>query len=430
MDLFSKFLSVAKRHLFFRLVSHYSNSLFQNMHSSKLLCKSFDICFLNDIAVANSSLLREYSIMDESVRELMIAVKRWAKDNRVCAAQDNTLSSYAWMCMAIFYLQCISYVPNLQCPKLMEKAGIQRDPEKYWHNVNDLDTCYLTWEQVQKIWKRPDVFGNKPHSCTALLYGFFHFYATDFARPVSMLSIKRGREEILPKTVFRKCSAFFCIEDPFETFDSHMPHDLGIPVNEVQCPRILALLQNSEEHLRFLLLGSGNDDDVSNSDEKLEMTPWPSVDVLQNTQAGAGKKKKKKRNNGGRGGRGGVPAVDQKQNEAKKSGNSTGGAQSGTAKSDSNQQKKGGQNIPSKGSNQITQEPGQNIRGPKNGQHNEIGSNSNNNKPRKGPGNNRNAGRGGRGGGGRGGGRNRGGGGRHAKKGGGQQQQEPVTKKG
>lgn len=364
--------------------------------------------------------------MDESVRELMIAVKKWAKGNRVCAAQDNTLSSYAWMCMVVFYLQCISYVPNLQCPNLTEKAGIQRDPENYWHNVNDLDTFYLTREQVQKVWKRPDVFGNQAYSCTGLLYGFFHFYATDFTRSVSMLSMKRGKEEILPKTAFRKCSAFFCIEDPFETFDSHMPHDLGIPVNEVQCPRILSLLQSSEEHLRFLLLGSGNDDDVPNSGKQSEMTPWPSVEVLQNGQAGAGKKKKK-RNKGGRGRGGGVPAVDQKQIQTKKSGNNTGGAQQGTAKNGSKQQKKDGRNSPSKGNNQNTQEPGQHTKGQNNGQHHENGVNANNSKTQMGPGNNRNAGKGGRGGG-RGGGRNRGGGGRHAKKGRGKQQQQPVSK--
>ena len=141
--------------------------------------------------------------MDESVRELMITVKKWAKENKICSAQDNSLSSYAWLNMVVFYLQCLEFIPNLQCPKLLEKFGIKRDANNYWHNVNDLDTCFLTWEQAKQVWKRPQHLVDKHHLLgnTALLYGFFHFYTIDFKRSVSMISIKRGKEEVLPKTV-------------------------------------------------------------------------------------------------------------------------------------------------------------------------------------------------------------------------------------
>ena len=256
---------------------------------------SFDICFLNDIAVANSSLLREYSLIDDSVREIMVVVKKWAKDNKVCAAQDNTLSSYAWLNMVVFYLQCLGFVPNLQCPNLMEQVGYKRDSQNYWHNVNDLDTCYLTFEQVSKVWKQPEQFSSKTISNTALLYGFFHFYSIGFDRSVSMISVKRGKDEILPKTVFRKCSPFFCIEDPFETFDSHMPHDLGIPVNEPQTRRIFDLLQGAEEHLRAHLLAQ-RDEDV---EDMAALWPWPPVESEQDKEKG------KQGHNGGRGKRGG-----------------------------------------------------------------------------------------------------------------------------
>ena len=356
---------------------------------------------MNDIAVANSRLLREYSLVDDSVRELMIAVKKWAKDNKVCSAQDNTLSSYAWICMVIFYLQCISYIPNLQCPKLMEKAGFQRDPEDYWHDVSDLNTCYSTWEQVQKVWKRPEVFGDQPHSCTALLYGFFHFYTHDFSRSTSMISIKRGRDEVLPKTTFRKCSDFFCIEDPFETVDSHMPHDLGIPVNEAQCPRILLVLRNSEEHLRFLLLGGCNDEDD---------IPWPT--------ASATKVKKKKVGNRGRGEGGGAPVVNKK--EKKKAGETPDGKKKNAKmQGDSIQPKKNGQIDDSQSNNRGEHTKGSKKNGQNDGTKPGAGklSNKDSGKDRKGVGSNRDIGKGGRGRGGRGGGRHRGGRGeRHGRK--------------
>ena len=384
--------------------------------------------------------------MDDSVRELMIVVKKWAKDNKICSAQDNSLSSYAWMCMVVFYLQCLSYVPNLQCPKLMEKAGIQRDSNNYWHNVNDLDTCYLTWEQAQKVWKRPEVFGDQPFSCTALLYGFFHFYAIDFTRSVSMISVKRGREEILPKTTFRKCSNFFCIEDPFETFDSHMPHDLGIPVNETQCARIFDFLQKGEEHLRSLLLGSDADDGDTDGDEDEEMTLWPTIEATQIGQTGGGKKgKKKKRHNkgGGGGGRGGGPVVDRKQNPTKKEGDNTGNAQKqpaqtkGTAKHGAHHSKKGGPNNQPKVDNPTTQEPGQATKGShKSGHHKgrkrggvKAAHNNTvaNEEGQNGDGNNRHTGKGKSGGGGR----RRGGGGRNGKGDGDkkQHQKQPVDQK-
>lgn len=290
----------------FILCSYYTHTTLSN-----LLIASFDICFLNDIAVANSSLLREYSLMDDNVRQLMIVVKRWAKENKIGSAQEHSLSSYAWLNMVVFYLQCLEYVPNLQCPKLMEQLQMKRDPDNYWHNVNNLDTCYLTWQQAQQVWTRPERFEKDPVNITSLLYGFFHFYAISFTGAVSMISIKRGRENILPKTVFRKCSLFFCIEDPFETFDSHCPHDLGIPVNEPQTRHIFEVLQTTEEHLRKALLGN---DDVN---QNLLKTLWPSQEESQTTSdnnthnaagqgggGGGGNKNRNRKKNKGHGGGG------------------------------------------------------------------------------------------------------------------------------
>ncbi|KAL7453221.1 hypothetical protein ACHAWC_004892, partial [Mediolabrus comicus] len=68
---------------------------------------AFDLCFLNDIAVVNSSLLREYSLFDNRVRILMLSIKSFAKLNRIASAADGTLSSYSWLNLVVFYLQCI-----------------------------------------------------------------------------------------------------------------------------------------------------------------------------------------------------------------------------------------------------------------------------------------------------------------------------------
>lgn len=112
-------------------------------HPSLTPC-SFDICFLNDIAVANSNLLREYSLADNRVRDFMIQVKRFCKHYGVNSSPSGTISSYAWNIMCIFYLQCIGFLPNLQDPALMEKAKQMPNPKgNYWHTIDGLDTCKL-----------------------------------------------------------------------------------------------------------------------------------------------------------------------------------------------------------------------------------------------------------------------------------------------
>ncbi|GFH55341.1 terminal uridylyltransferase [Chaetoceros tenuissimus] len=161
----------------------------------------FDICILNDIAVRNSGLLKAYSTMDLRVKMLMLSIKSWIKHHDIGSAADNTLSSYTWMVMTIFYLQCIGFVPNLQCPVFMAKHGLKYDPNDRMHTVNGLKTVYLTSEQVHKrgIWEQPEEFRATPVSC--LLAGFFHFYARNFPHETTAISIRLGNLS-LQKTQF------------------------------------------------------------------------------------------------------------------------------------------------------------------------------------------------------------------------------------
>lgn len=283
------------------------------LHSStnffdSLIC-SFDICFLNDIAVANSGLLREYSLVDPRVRSLMMAVKKWAKERKINSAKDGTISSYAWINLVIFYLQVIGFVPNLQSRELMEKIGISVESSSYWHCVNNLDTFFWRWSQVRKtkVWKRPLEYDKMPVSI--LLYGFFEFYSHRFPLALRSISIKRG-DLSMPKLVFRKASLFFSIEDCFETYDSHCPHDLGTPAADNGLRAILEYLADGETQLQGLLLGK-----VENED-----TFWPSTnpDVEQKSKAKPepNRNRNKNRKRGKPAPTGGNP-----QNASKKGGN-------------------------------------------------------------------------------------------------------------
>ena len=197
----------------------------------------FDICLLNDIAVANSGLIKEYSDVDIRVKSLMIAVKRWTKDNKINAAQDNTLSSYTWMNMVIFYLQCIGFVPNLQCSSMMRECNHEMGwgkSRRRQDNINNLNTAYLKWiGQADRVWKRSPEVDEAYASVSMLLYGFFRFYSQDFPFYLYLVLIKRGGKYQLPKMIYPDCASLhLCVKDPFETYNSHFPHNLGTPTDE------------------------------------------------------------------------------------------------------------------------------------------------------------------------------------------------------
>jgi len=213
----------------------------------------FDICFLNDIAVANSNLLRDYSLVDPRVRSLMITVKQWTKEQNINSAKEKCISSYSWMNLVVFYLQCIGFLPNLQCPALMEAAGVVPDREgNYWHSINNLDTCTLKWEDIEGkgLWAMPSEFDGL--SLSLLLYGFFEFYASRFPFGTRAVSIKRANVS-LSKLAAKKVNSFLSIEDPFETYDSYCPHDLGSPANDYGSAKMMNCLRDAEEYLRMVL---------------------------------------------------------------------------------------------------------------------------------------------------------------------------------
>ena len=218
---------------------------------------AFDICFFNDIAVRNSTLIRDYTEVCQASKDLMMAVKKWAKDHRICSSADQKLSSYAWMILVIHYLQQIGLLPNLQCAELMKKAGFDAGSDPT-HTINALNTAFVPWEQVKQMnaWDLPAELAEVPVS--VLLHGFFHYLSTHF--PSRLLAASIRTSAMIPKPLSNKCSlSFLCIEDPFETFDSHCPHELGSPADIKAQMEIMNLLAESERHVHAVLLGEEGD---------------------------------------------------------------------------------------------------------------------------------------------------------------------------
>lgn len=64
-----------------------------------------DLGINNNLAVANSRLLRDYVRIDSRLRQLVFLVKYWASRRKINDPYRGTLSSYAYVLMLINFLQ-------------------------------------------------------------------------------------------------------------------------------------------------------------------------------------------------------------------------------------------------------------------------------------------------------------------------------------
>ena len=248
---------------------------------------AFDLCFLNDIAVVNSSLLREYSLFDNRVKVLMLSIKSFAKSNNIASAADGTLSSYTWLNLVVFYLQCIGFLPTLQCPKLMEDHEFKPDPSgNRWHSINGLETFYLTEKIVtqNKFWEQSPLCSNV--NMPVLLYGFFNFYCNVFPHQTVAASIRLG-EMSLQKTSFKGSSKLWrmCIEDCFETYYSHCPHDLGCHLKERGQEQMLDHFDQMTNDLGYLLRQENATEKMVNTFVRLFFSDTDSKPKTQQTKS-------------------------------------------------------------------------------------------------------------------------------------------------
>ena len=129
---------------------------------------------------------------------------------------------------------------------------MQFDPNDILHSINDLRTVFLTSTCIKQrgIWSQPEQFKKTP--VAGLLAGFFIFYARHFPQETVAASIRLGKMS-LKKTVFKTCRFWrLACEDPFETHDSHFPHDLGIPLDPLGQLRIKRALDEAADTMERL----------------------------------------------------------------------------------------------------------------------------------------------------------------------------------
>jgi DNA polymerase sigma len=63
----------------------------------------------NNLALRNSRLIRDYSLIDDRLRQLAYFVKYWARRRKINDPYRGTLSSYCYVLMLINFLQVQKY---------------------------------------------------------------------------------------------------------------------------------------------------------------------------------------------------------------------------------------------------------------------------------------------------------------------------------
>ena len=152
--------------------------------------RDVDISVNNFKALANSKLLAAYAQLDPMIPEFGTAVKLWAKANQICGAPDGNLSSYAFILMAIYFLQVASgdEVPCLQ--------------EGLANNLEDLKER-LGQDDV-KSWRPSEV--KESRGLWNHLAAFFAFYSNSYG-PTCRYEPFRWGEEVVSVRLGQKSRA-------------------------------------------------------------------------------------------------------------------------------------------------------------------------------------------------------------------------------
>ena len=96
-----------------------SGFFFCLMFAATVLGVDVDVCVNNQLALENTRLLRRYADIDPRVRPLLFIIKRWAKQRGCNDPKNSTITSYAWVLLALHYLQSACrppVVPDLADP--------------------------------------------------------------------------------------------------------------------------------------------------------------------------------------------------------------------------------------------------------------------------------------------------------------------------
>jgi len=213
-----------------------------------------DICVNNLLGVANSQLVKKYTLLDSRFPALYFVIKQWSQKRNIHGASLGLLSSYAYCLMLIYFLQNAT-IPVLPC---LQASSLLENEEKIF--IDGFDCTYCS-----NIVPFIGFGGANKNSTGQLLVEFFQFYSEfDFQNLISirnpiisdenwppLLQRKTPEDtsieldEITDLVSIIRQQRHMFIEDPFE-----ITHNLAKGVQSVTSAKIKIEFQRAFQLLR------------------------------------------------------------------------------------------------------------------------------------------------------------------------------------
>lgn len=187
----------------------------------------------------NAALLTESGKMDARARDLILLVRRWAKDRGICHTPKGHLSPYMWGLLTIYFLQV-----------RQDGEGPVLPPLEFFEMTSGL-AARLSNSEAPKPKSRwaPNQKSEQQKSVGALFKEFVSFYQTEFDWLNESISIRLGQRAPpclgLPSHVIVNGSASQVgpsIEDPFQK-----SQNLGDCMNAVSYARLKEELSRAQD---------------------------------------------------------------------------------------------------------------------------------------------------------------------------------------
>ncbi|KAJ1964010.1 hypothetical protein GGI12_001703 [Dipsacomyces acuminosporus] len=227
-----------------------------------------DINVNNTIALHNTRMIQTFVAIDARVRPFVMAIKHWTKSREINdAAFGGTLSPYAWVNLAINFLQTRNppILPVLHPPRSPMPSDDTRATGEVDLSFND---------DIESL--RGFGLANT-ESIGFLLYAFFRTYAYEFDYRHQVVSLRNGCYLTKEQKGWDKGrpSRIFCIEEPFSIW-----LNLGHSANTTSVEGIRQEFQRAFHILR----DGGSYDEVCEVYQRPQRTPAQhSSGALQNT---------------------------------------------------------------------------------------------------------------------------------------------------
>ncbi|KAJ1900109.1 hypothetical protein LPJ66_001682 [Kickxella alabastrina] len=199
-----------------------------------------DINVNNTIALHNTRMIQTFVALDSRVRPFVMAIKHWSKCREINdAASGGTLSPYAWVNLAINFLQMRSppILPILHPPISPQ------DAMNTGYGTGNVDLEFN--DNIEQL----RGFGvANTESLGYLLYAFFRTYAYEFDYRHQVVSLRQGCYLTKAQKGWDtgRPSQIFCIEEPFSTWLNlgHSANTTSVEGIRHECQRAFHILRD------------------------------------------------------------------------------------------------------------------------------------------------------------------------------------------